>query len=183
MGRPKQLLDLAGKPLLQHVLDAAASAPLDEIVLVLGHAAHDVAAAIDLPPRARKVVAPDHDHGQAASLRAGLAAAHPASRAAVVMLGDQPALRADAVAAVVGAFAHGGVAIVRAAYGGHPSHPTLLSRSLWPELASLTGDEGARGLFPLHSEPPLLVEVGGSPPLDVDTPDDYLRARALIERG
>src|SRR6185436_12879800 len=49
MGRPKQLLPLAGKPLLQHALDNAAASGVDEIVLVLGHAADTVRARLRLP--------------------------------------------------------------------------------------------------------------------------------------
>src|SRR6185295_20346069 len=46
MGRPKQLLPLAGRPMLQHALDNAAASGLDEIVLVLGHAAKDIRAGL-----------------------------------------------------------------------------------------------------------------------------------------
>ena len=38
-GTPKQLLPLDGRPLLQHVIDAAASAGVEALVVVLGHAA------------------------------------------------------------------------------------------------------------------------------------------------
>jgi hypothetical protein len=49
MGRPKQLLPLDGRPLLQHVIDTAVAAPLDGIVVVLGHASDEVAAALASP--------------------------------------------------------------------------------------------------------------------------------------
>ena len=56
MGSPKQLLPLDGRPMLQHVVDAAAVAGLPDLVLVLGHAAEQVAAALVLPPRARTAI-------------------------------------------------------------------------------------------------------------------------------
>ena len=43
-GRTKQLLELAGKTLVQHAVDAAATAGLDEVVVVLGHDAARVGA-------------------------------------------------------------------------------------------------------------------------------------------
>lgn len=46
MGRTKQLILFKGKPLLRHVVDAAASSVADEIVIVLGHRADDVRDAI-----------------------------------------------------------------------------------------------------------------------------------------
>ncbi|MBA2365483.1 MAG: NTP transferase domain-containing protein, partial [Actinobacteria bacterium] len=36
LGRPKQLLMWRGRPLLQHVVEAAASSNLSELVVVLG---------------------------------------------------------------------------------------------------------------------------------------------------
>ena len=41
LGRPKQLLDLGGEPLLRHTVRHALAAPVDEVVLVLGNAADE----------------------------------------------------------------------------------------------------------------------------------------------
>jgi len=72
MGSPKQLLELDGRPLLQHVIDAAAAAPLEGVIVVLGHEAERVAAALDLPAGVVVVANPRHRDGQSTSLRAGL---------------------------------------------------------------------------------------------------------------
>ncbi len=97
LGRPKQLLELAGKLVLQHVVDAAAAAPLDEILVVLGHSAGEVADRLALPAHGRVVLNPDHALGQSTSLQAGLRAAAPGADAAVVLLGDQPGIRPEAI--------------------------------------------------------------------------------------
>lgn len=180
LGRPKQLLDLAGKPVLQHVLDASARSPLDEVLLVLGHAGDAVEGAVTLPPRGRIVRNPAHDRGQATSLRAGLAQADPRSEAAVILLGDQPRIRPEAVRAVVDEFGAGHGPIVQASYGGRPAHPTLLARDLWPDLRELAGDEGARSFIARHRRLRSLVPVEGEPPEDIDTEEDYERVRALF---
>jgi molybdenum cofactor cytidylyltransferase len=57
-----------------------------------------------------------------------------------------------------------------------PGHPVLLARRLWPELAPLRGDDGARALFDAHPEWLLAVECDAEPPADIDTWDDYQRA-------
>jgi molybdenum cofactor cytidylyltransferase len=72
LGRPKQLLELEGRPVLQHVIDAATEAGLDEVVVVLGHMADDIAATIDLPVGARTCLNPRYASGQSTSLEAGL---------------------------------------------------------------------------------------------------------------
>jgi molybdenum cofactor cytidylyltransferase len=172
MGRPKQLLPLGGRPLLQHVVDLA-GAELAESVLVLGAAAAEIHAAVTLPPTVRVVLNPAAAEGQATSLRTGLAAMPPEVSAALVLLGDQPGVRPDAVRAV----ASGPGPIRRASYGGRPGHPVRLDREVWQDAMGLEGDAGARELLRRYPDLLVEVEVGGEPPPDVDTPEDYARLR------
>ena len=51
-GGTKQLAIMDGKPLAQHAVDALAAAGVDEIIVVTGHDAEAVEAAIALPPTA-----------------------------------------------------------------------------------------------------------------------------------
>src|ERR1044072_2001568 len=53
MGRPKQLAELAGRPLLAHVLAAAEDAPVDRGGVALGGAAAEGRDRRRLPPRGR----------------------------------------------------------------------------------------------------------------------------------
>lgn len=172
LGRPKQLLELDGRPLLQHVIHAADEADLNEIVIVLGHEAERIGAALDLPPAARTIVNPEYLSGQSTSLRAGLAAASPDSEAAVVLLGDQPGLEPAAIRKMVEFFRAGGPPIVRALWHGTPGHPVVFARSTWVDLAKLTGDRGARDLLGDRDDVEGL-EMGGPAVLDVDTWNQY----------
>lgn len=179
LGRPKQLLTLAGRPVLQHVVDAAAAtgSGLGEVVVVLGHLAGEVAAALSLPPSARTVVNPDYATGQASSMRAGLEAAAAESEAAVVLLGDQPGMPAAHIAAVVRAFGGGAGPIVQASFRGTPSHPVLFARSVWPELMAVTGDQGAREVIKGHPDWVVRIDLDAEIPPDLDTMEDYERLR------
>ncbi len=175
LGRPKQLLPLQGKPLTQHVIDATIAAGLDEVVVVLGHAAEEVKAGLELPPQARIVVNPEYEAGQSTSLRTGLGALGPDVKAAVVLLGDQPGIKANVIRSVVDAYRQSGGPVVRASYEGKPGHPVLFDRKLWSELQQVEGDRGARDLLAAHPEWVATVEVKGDPPGDVDDWDDYER--------
>jgi molybdenum cofactor cytidylyltransferase len=182
MGRPKQLLEIAGRPLLQHVVDAALASSLDEVIVVLGHRADEVEAALRLGGRARAVANPEFAAGQITSLRCGLAAANPAARAAAVLLGDQPTLRSEAIDEMVAAFLAAGARAARPVYpdaGGRPGHPVLLAREIFHELDPLRGDQGARTLFSEGRPGVLEVSVAGQPPPDIDTPEDLTRITQL----
>lgn len=169
--------------MLRHVVDAARdSRSLDEVVVVLGDEAGRVADALATAEGLRFVTNPEYADGQSTSLRAGLRGLGPEVEAAVVLLGDQPEIRPAAIDAVVEAYRSGRGPVVQASYSGMPSHPTLMVRAIWEQLlAEVGGDEGARGVLDGHPEWRWNVEVGGSPPTDVDTEIDYERARRRFE--
>lgn len=184
MGATKQLLPLGGVPLLQHVVDRAASAGPDEIVVVLGHDAEEIEAALTLPLDARTTLNSDYASGQASSLRAGLAATDSRASAALILLGDQPDIRPDAIRAVIDRYRETAGPVVRARYGDEPGHPVLIDRSLWAEMTSrATGDRGAGPLLEEHPEWVVWVSVDGPPPDEVDTPEDFGRLARGSHRG
>ncbi len=168
-GGTKQLAPLDGRPLLEHAL--AAVAGLSPRVVVLGHEADAIRAAID-PQGADVVVCEGWREGQSASLRCGVRALGDVD-AVVVVLGDQPKITAAAVAAVAAA-AHDGAPAARASYGGRPGHPVLLGRELLARVGELRGDVGFRDL--LRGAHVREVEVGGlADPIDIDTREELAR--------
>ncbi len=181
-GRTKQLVVLGGKPLVQHVVDAAASADVDEIVLVLGHDAEAVQANVQLPSTARVVMNPRFAEGQSTSLTAGLTACDLSSEAAVILLADQPGIRHEHLRALLAAFRETGSEIVRLRFRDGPG-PALLARATWPEVTALTGDTGARALFSEHPERIHWVPVDEDAPPDVDVPEDLDRSRTSERPG
>jgi molybdenum cofactor cytidylyltransferase len=167
-GGTKHLAQLRGRPLLEHAL--AAMTAVSPRVVVLGHAAGEIVARVDLHG-ADPVVCEEWREGQAASLRCGLAALAGVD-AAVVALGDQPGLSEAAVAAVVAAA--GDEDAVRATYDGVPGHPVLLRRALLDRAGELEGDSGFRDL--LRSARVRAVEVGHlADAADIDTREELAR--------
>lgn len=176
LGRAKALLEWRGQPLLQHVLDAVAASRLDGGVVVLGARADAIRRALRLPPPTTVVVNPDYAAGQATSLRCGLDALPSDTGAAVVLLGDQPAVDPTAIDAVVDAHRAGAGPVVRARYDeGGAGHPVLFDRGVWESLRPLAGDTGARPVLARHPEWVHEVSVAGAAPADVDTWEDYER--------
>src|SRR5690606_38178735 len=90
MGALKQVLPLAGRPLLQHSLDHLAASRVAEVILVVGCEADRVLAELEFDRERIQVVRnQDWEQGLSTSLRAGLDQA-PEADAVLVALGDLP---------------------------------------------------------------------------------------------
>ena len=177
-GSVKALARLGGQPLLQRVLDRAAAIGFGDVVVVLGDAAEQIEAAITWHGE-RRVRNPDPGAGLSSSLRVGMTALAEGTEAVLVLLGDQPLVRADVIEALLAALGAGGRPVVVPRYeGGGGANPVLIARAAWPLALDTAGD---RGLGPvLHAHPELVREVAvpGENP-DVDTPGDL----AALERA
>ena len=180
MGRPKQLAELDGRPLLAHVLAAVDDAPVDRVVVALGGAADAVLDRVELG-RAEPLVVEGWAAGMGHVLASALARAGGDWEAVVVLLGDQPLVPGRAVARVVEAWRAGAGPMVTATYDGRPGHPKLFDRRLLPDLLRLTGDTGARDLLAAHPDRVHRVEVGdlGSD-ADIDVEADLERVGNLL---
>jgi CTP:molybdopterin cytidylyltransferase MocA len=173
-GSAKLLAALDGVPLLQHVLDLAAGAQLDPVVVVLGRDAPALRQACTWRDEI-VVVNPDPVAGLSGSVRLGLAQLELSEAARTVMLmGDQPRLSATQLGTVLGAPVDQARPIVVPRYEGRPGNPALLERAAWALAATIAGDAGMAQLFGLRPELVRYVEVKGANP-DVDTPAE-LRA-------
>jgi molybdenum cofactor cytidylyltransferase len=178
LGRLKQLLPLGDRPILAHTLAHALAADLDAVIVVLGHEAATVRGQIDFAG-ARVVVNDDYREGQSTSLRAGLAALPPDADAALFILGDQPLIGPAVHDALIAARRATGAPIVLPTYAGVRGNPALIARELFPELARVSGDQGARGVIRAHSAAVHEVPIAGPPPTDdLDTEEDYARLLA-----
>lgn len=170
-GGEKLLEPLDGKPVLQHVIDAANASRLADVVVVLGHAAEGLLAKLRLG-RARPILNHEWATGQASSLRAGVRAVADLD-AVVVLLGDQPRITAALIDALVLRQRTSGTAAVISSWNGRRSPPTLLTSRLFSEIEALRGDVGAREILAGRHDV-AEVEVTGAlgSLVDVDRPED-----------
>jgi CTP:molybdopterin cytidylyltransferase MocA len=176
-GGGKLLAKLGGRPIIETVLHNLREAPVDEIIVVVGADAQRLRGVCEAYG-VRIVANEEWERGQSTSVLAGLRAC--GGEAAVVLLGDQPFIGAEAVERLVSAFSEGAKVAV-ATYGGKRRNPVLFSREVWPLLeAELAGDEGARSVLRRHPE--LVVEVpceGVGDPADIDTREDLRRLQEM----
>jgi molybdenum cofactor cytidylyltransferase len=179
MGRNKLLLDLDGKPILCHAVDRALGAGLSEIVVVSGHQASKVRAALGERP-VKVIEAREHRLGMSASLKAGIRALHPKTEAVLVMLGDMPQVSAPLIQRLIAAYNPlEGRSIVVPTVDGKRGNPVLFDRRYFQEMLALEGDVGARHLIGAHDDQVAELAVDDAAVFtDVDTPEAYDRLLA-----
>jgi len=170
-GSTKQIEIMEGKPLAQHAIDALDEAGADEVLVISGHDADAVEAALTLPERGRFVRNPSYRDGQATSLAAAFHEVDDDSEASVVLMADQPGVTAEDRRALVDRFHATRKQIVRLRFSDGPG-PALLSREIYAEAGHLHGDVGARVLIASHPEWVEEVELDRAAPSDIDAPTD-----------
>jgi molybdenum cofactor cytidylyltransferase len=188
MGEHKLLLPLGGQPLVAYSVEAACASTADVIIVVLGHAADNVRAALP-PGRYHTVVNQAYASGMASSLRVGIRALVAANRSmgdaplagAAIALADQPLVSAGLFDALFAAAASAPDAIVVASYAGEHGQPVLFPAGMFPELERVAGDQGGREVLAQHAERVRLVEWPDTrAALDIDRPEDYERMTSLL---
>ena len=170
---PKPRLELGGRPLVQHAVDAARGSGLAPLAVVVSD--DRTAAVVSAADGDALIVRNDApERGIASSLHAALRALGPDASidGVVVGLADQPLVGSDAYRRVAGALG-GEAQLAVATYSGVRGNPVLIGRDHWDEALALEGDQGARVLLRRHGA----VEVpcdGTGEPTDVDTPEDLI---------
>jgi CTP:molybdopterin cytidylyltransferase MocA len=146
MGSNKLVEGVRGKTLVRRCVDAALASRLDPVLVVTGHEAERIHAALSGSP-VMFVHNPDYRAGLSSSLRAGIAAVPPDCDGAMILLGDMPGIRPNLIDRLVAAFDPlQGHSICIACARGRQGHPVLWSRVFFDHIAALTGDAGARKL-------------------------------------
>jgi molybdenum cofactor cytidylyltransferase len=154
------------------VVDAALASRARPVIVVIGHEAKRVRAALGNRP---VIFAhnPDFAAGLSSSLRCGLAALPTDVDAAIICLGDMPQVEPALLDRLVQAFNPlEGRVICVPVWRGKRGNPVLWGRQLFAEMAMLTGDVGAKHLMTEHPE--LVAEVTAESDAvlaDVDTPE------------
>lgn len=175
MGQPKQLLPFRGRTVLEWVVDNALTSTLQRVIVVLGHEAEAVKRLME-QKRVSTVVNPSYESGQSSSLKAGLRELAGDCEAALFLLGDQPLVTAETIALIIAAFADSPSPIVMPTFDGRRGNPVLFTRATFPRIEALSGDCGARAIFPEYAGEIRSVAVHTPTILfDLDTEEDYRR--------
>jgi molybdenum cofactor cytidylyltransferase len=176
MGCNKMLFELHGESVLRGAARRAQAGGLAPLLVVLGHQAER--ASQELAGLACQVVInPDYDQGITSSLKAGVAALPPATRAAMVLLADMPQVSAEMIAAMVASYRGTGAPLVISDYEGVNAPPMLYDRALFGELLAMTGGGCGRLVVKRHRDQAQVARWPAAALVDLDVPEDYARIR------
>ena len=180
MGRNKLLLELGGESLVRRAARRAVGAGMSPVVVVTGHERGAVEAELH-GIGCRSVFNGEHAMGQHTSVGAGVAAVGAGCAGAMVVLADMPFVTVAMLRAVADRYRETGAALVLSRYGGETIAPPMLyDRSLFGELLRMDrrcGREVARR----HGAAAAVVDWPAEALRDLDTPEEYERARVEVE--
>ena len=180
LGQAKQLLAIAGEPLLQRAVRIADEAGCQPIIVVLGFEADRMRSALD---GFRVIISVNKDWraGMGSSMRCGVEAAlqiSPPPEDILLMVCDQIRLSADVLRQLLRLHGLANYPITAARYRGRLGVPGVFSSIFFPDLLDVSGDRGARGILERNAACVGTVDfLEGE--LDLDTPDDLGRGTAL----
>jgi len=179
MGQNKLLLDLGGETVVRRAVRAAVEAGVDKVVVVLGHEAERVGAALAGLP-CLTVINADHAEGVGTSLRLGVSKAAAEAGAIVVVLADMPFVTPAMIRTVVERYRATGAPLVVSRYGAVEAPPNLYDRALFTELVSTPGERCAKQVLRRHEHEAVFVAWPEEALRDIDVDEDYEWARAHL---
>jgi molybdenum cofactor cytidylyltransferase len=182
MGRPKALLDFHGESCIARVLRACREGGAARPVVVLGHQAEAVRAA--LPEDVVTCTNPDYaSTGPAASLQAGLAELPPEAEAFLLFPVDFPLVTGPDVKALLACWSRVRRMrrIVVPSHSMRRGHPALFHRSLAGEFHALGPGEPLHAVLRAHAGDVEHVRTENPGVLEnMDTPEDYRRCLQIV---
>jgi molybdenum cofactor cytidylyltransferase len=176
MGENKLVTELGGKAIVRRAAEAAVASKAAPVIVVTGHERE----------RVEKTLAglgvmivhnPRYAEGMSTSLKAGLASLPPNVEAVAILLGDMPEVDGALVARLAAALT-GGKGIAIPVRDGRQGNPVVWGRALFPALAAIEGDHGAKRVIAAHRALVAEVPAGAGAFTDVDTPDALAALRA-----
>jgi len=179
MGTQKLLLPFGNESLVRRAVRQVLAAGFDDVLVVLGSEHEATRAALEGLP-IRHAINLQFASGMGSSFRT--AVEHLAdSAAAMFALADQPFVTTSEYRTVLDAYRQHAPPIVSVRYGDVMAPPHLFEREFFAELAELT--HGARSVLQRHVERTMVLRFPPDLLVDIDTPDDYERAKTRLSSG
>ena len=176
MGKPKLILPLNGKTVIEEVIETVKDSNVDNIVVVLGHNYKLI------QPYVEKEKVPFtinffYEYGMTSSFKKGLSEVSNTSDAVILILGDQPLISLDVINEIIEVYRHTSALIVSPRVGRKKAHPVLFDKKTFQDILNLPKDGIIRDVVHKYSLQHVTFDWSKEVLLDMDTPEDYERIK------
>ncbi len=182
-GAPKLALPVGGVPLVRRA--ALVSLSVDTNVVVVVGAHREIIEPLLADLRVTVAFNADWSSGMGCSLSFGIKRLReiaPNCRSVLIALADQVLVDEGDLERLLSAHNAALDRIAAASYDGVLGVPCLFPNEYFDELERLQGDVGARDILKRHIDAVVAVPMSRAR-FDIDTPDDYARVRAELNRS
>jgi molybdenum cofactor cytidylyltransferase len=179
LGRNKLLLELNGEPVVRRAVRTALAAGLAPVVVVLGHEAELVSAAL-VGLACETIVNQGYARGVGTSLHAGVARLPAEAEAFVLILADMPFVTVAMLGTLLESYRQTRAPLLVSGYGEVEAPPSLFTRSLFGELLATDDERCAKKVVRAHRDVAVVVPWPEAALQDIDVPDDFDRVRASL---
>lgn len=193
----KLLVPIAGKAMINHVVDSLLASSLDDVWVVSGYQSAQLKAQLATAAGSfHWLENTDYTQGLSTSLRCGLQALPSVVDAVMVVQADMPGLTTAHLELLLSAYRQqcpGDVEneqsekhsaqIVAPFFQGRRGNPVIFPRLFFDDMQGVSGDQGARDIVKLNSDTLIRVAMPDDAVLvDVDTVDQLHQVRAHLEK-
>jgi molybdenum cofactor cytidylyltransferase len=185
-GQPKQLLPFRGKTLIRTIIDAACEAGCSPVVVVIGSNGETIHPEV-AHANALEVRNTHWQRGIGSSIRSGVQALTdhaPDVQAILLLVCDQPAVRAPFIERLIATREATKKDIVASSYADTAGVPAIFNRSLFKELLAIGDESGAKSII-LQNPGRVAQFAFPEGAIDIDTWEDWeeLNERSRSERS
>jgi molybdenum cofactor cytidylyltransferase len=179
-GSPKQLVRIAGSPVLHELISSAAYVAGRSVTVVLGAHAREIAPALR-QSAASVIVNRDWQEGLASSIRVAVESAPPRCDGLMLLLADQVAVTADDLRHLYAAWKRHPILVAAALFDGAPGLPAIFPRWALPGLLELRGDRDPKQVIRRNADQLVRIPMPNAS-VDLDTPEDLLAIEQSAQR-
>jgi len=170
MGRPKQLLPLGDRTVIEHCIRTIIAAGIKDVVVVLGPDAGDITTAIYVLP-VKSVFNKERGSEMAESVRTGLKAVSPASTGILICLADHPLVMPETLRALTEFHEKYPESVIIPSFKRRRGHPTLFPLRIIREIQTQCT---LRDVINDHEKEIVYLNADDEGVLlDMDEPGDY----------
>jgi len=177
MGEPKALIELDGRPLLEHILTGPLLDKLGDVVVVLGHHADALRPIVQRCNR-RHVLNDHPDRGRTGSIQCGLQTLSPDIEGVFLQPVDCPLVMTDTFRSLAGHLGQADVVIPT--HNGQGGHPPLFAARLFESILAAGPDQPLRDILSAPGISRCTIELDDPGVLlNVDRPEDLAALHKL----